>query len=84
MIGNVKVGLPQNILNKLKIEKYDPKKNYEKNQNCCVICMEEFKEKDEIRELDCKHIFHKNCIDKWLTEHKKCPIDNHEIYAENN
>jgi E3 ubiquitin-protein ligase BIG BROTHER-like protein len=82
MIGNVKVGLPQHILSQLKTEKFDVNKH--KNQNSCVICMEDFNKNDEIRELDCKHIFHKNCIDKWFTEHKKCPIDNHEIYAENN
>jgi len=24
----------------------------------------------------CGHGFHKHCIDKWLTSHNKCPIDN--------
>ena len=77
-IGNVKIGLKKEKLNEFKTEKFKDNKNFDKQTNC-VICMEEFKENDEIRELDCKHIFHKNCIDKWFTEHKKCPIDNKEI-----
>ena len=25
---------------------------------------------------ECKHIFHSHCINKWLLQSKKCPIDN--------
>jgi hypothetical protein len=39
----------------------------------CLICMSEFKDDDEIRQLSCKHFYHKECIDKWLPEHGTCP-----------
>ncbi len=40
----------------------------------CSICQDEFKPKEFKRELNCKHIFHKKCIDKWLKEHLNCPF----------
>lgn len=39
----------------------------------CSICTDKFTEKDTVRELPCKHIFHPNCIDPWLLAHSKCP-----------
>lgn len=44
------------------------------NQTCCV-CMENFSEKEPLCVLDCKHSFHENCVDKWLTEKQsRCPF----------
>ncbi|KAL3514036.1 hypothetical protein ACH5RR_026753 [Cinchona calisaya] len=41
----------------------------------CSICLCEFKEGDEARELLCKHVFHKNCLEKWLRgSHGTCPL----------
>ncbi|XP_032082801.1 E3 ubiquitin-protein ligase RNF149 isoform X2 [Thamnophis elegans] len=40
----------------------------------CAICIENYKAKDTIRLLPCKHIFHKLCIDPWLLEQRTCPM----------
>ncbi|KAJ1570033.1 hypothetical protein HK096_005045, partial [Nowakowskiella sp. JEL0078] len=43
-------------------------------ETVCSVCMEEFKIKDHIRVLSCNHVFHKTCIDTWLTERSTlCP-----------
>lgn len=40
----------------------------------CAVCIENFKVKDVIRILPCKHIFHRTCIDPWLLDHHTCPM----------
>lgn len=42
----------------------------------CAVCLNEFENSDEIRQLtNCCHIFHKNCLDKWLEhDQKTCPL----------
>ena len=40
----------------------------------CIICLEEYKEGDEITTIPCFHMFHYNCISNWLKNHDMCPI----------
>ena len=41
----------------------------------CSICIESFKEKEFKRCIpQCKHTFHKKCIDKWLKKKASCPM----------
>jgi hypothetical protein len=40
----------------------------------CVICLENFNNNDNVRIMPCFHVFHLDCIDKWLLEYNyKCP-----------
>ncbi len=45
----------------------------------CSICQEEYKTKEYKRELNCDHVFHKKCIDKWLKTHLTCPCCRSQI-----
>ena len=46
----------------------------------CFICMENYKCLELKRELpNCKHYFHKKCIDKWLKKKASCPICRDEL-----
>lgn len=38
----------------------------------CSICLDEFV-CEKVALLDCKHIFHIGCLDKWLHENNCCP-----------
>lgn len=41
----------------------------------CAVCLCEIKEVDEIRELQCQHYFHGDCLDKWISyRHSTCPV----------
>ncbi|XP_054829289.1 E3 ubiquitin-protein ligase RNF149 [Eublepharis macularius] len=40
----------------------------------CAVCIENYKPKDTVRILPCKHIFHRTCIDPWLLDHRTCPM----------
>ncbi|KAK9668101.1 hypothetical protein RND81_13G035500 [Saponaria officinalis] len=42
----------------------------------CAICLHEFKNRDEIRKLqNCKHIFHRTCVDRWMEQDQRnCPL----------
>lgn len=42
----------------------------------CVICLEDFKYRDKLIELECKgsHLFHHKCIKKWFYYKTFCPL----------
>nr|AAI66595.1 LOC652955 protein [Rattus norvegicus] len=40
----------------------------------CAVCIESYKQNDVVRVLPCKHVFHKSCVDPWLSEHCTCPM----------
>ncbi|CAG8583279.1 1633_t:CDS:2 [Diversispora eburnea] len=45
------------------------------NSEKCQVCLCDYVANDELRVLNCQHGFHRECIDKWLTEgSNKCPI----------
>ncbi|XP_057552688.1 RING finger protein 11-like [Hippopotamus amphibius kiboko] len=45
----------------------------EKIQEECGICWLDFVCGDPIRSLPCKHVYHLDCIDEWLTRSFNCP-----------
>ena len=45
----------------------------------CAICLQKYKGVDIIKEFPCKHIFHKNCILKWIKNYNKCPLCKYDI-----
>jgi len=45
----------------------------EKNPNCSV-CWDDFKLEENVKQLECQHCFHKDCIVPWLELHGTCPV----------
>ncbi|CAD8103327.1 unnamed protein product [Paramecium sonneborni] len=46
--------------------------------DCCTICLEDSGNPVEIQ-LDCGHVFHKDCISEWLLREKHCPVCKRDI-----
>lgn len=52
-------------------------------ETTCSICLVEFDENDEIRQLRCDHVFHSECIDPWLLNGKAvCPVCRQGVYED--
>lgn len=50
-------------------------------QKNCVICFDDFQEDEDIIELkNCKHIYHKHCINEWLNVNAICPVCRKQVY----
>jgi hypothetical protein len=44
--------------------------------NRCTVCLNDFEENEEVKQLPCKHYFHTECIEKWLQQKDACPLCN--------
>ncbi|XP_030476406.1 E3 ubiquitin-protein ligase RHA2A [Syzygium oleosum] len=41
----------------------------------CVVCLSVLREGEQVRELGCRHVFHKACLDGWLQHlNFSCPL----------
>ncbi|KAJ7951804.1 RING/U-box superfamily protein [Quillaja saponaria] len=40
----------------------------------CCICLANYADGDELRELPCCHVFHGECVNKWLKMSTYCPL----------
>lgn len=51
--------------------------------DACTICLDEFVVGDKLRCLPCNHVFHAECIAKWLIERSAtCPLCKIDLYEE--
>lgn len=50
--------------------------------NMCSICLNNVKFDEVVRILECKHVYHIKCIDKWFEKNTKCPNCRHNLKKE--
>ncbi|KAF1770245.1 hypothetical protein GCK72_002063 [Caenorhabditis remanei] len=55
------------------------KKEGEEEDDTCTVCLSNFEDGESIRKLPCNHVFHPECIYKWLDINKKCPMCREDI-----
>jgi hypothetical protein len=50
------------------------KKDFDNNE--CIICLDAMLINDKVRILECSHMYHYECINKWIEKKKQinCPI----------
>ncbi|GAB2277998.1 hypothetical protein Dimus_012698 [Dionaea muscipula] len=83
-IGNVNTGLSERtIAGHLKTRLYrffsasinlEELPSTDQKVDSCIICQDEYEEKDKIGSLDCGHEYHEECLKKWLNLKNVCPI----------
>ncbi|XP_057545848.1 RING-H2 finger protein ATL39-like [Amaranthus tricolor] len=44
----------------------------------CSICLDDYEDGEMVEFLDCFHLFHGDCIDKWLPLSQTCPVCRHQ------
>jgi len=50
------------------------------DQTMCPICLDQLSP-NEASVLDCRHRFHRRCVEPWLAEHVTCPLCRSEVEA---
>ena len=70
--NNQSVGVDPETVQALPVYSY---RGDEKYQIDCAICLSEFEENEAVKMIPfCKHVFHPECIDAWLSGHVTCPV----------
>lgn len=49
------------------------------NNDLCSVCLDDMRPREPsiVEMTKCRHTFHQDCIDRWLTIHSTCPICRH-------
>ncbi|KAL3527810.1 hypothetical protein ACH5RR_012466 [Cinchona calisaya] len=57
--------------------------DHQSNSIECAVCLSLFEEGELIRKLKCKHVFHKECLDRWLQQDwATCPLCRSKVLPE--
>jgi hypothetical protein len=56
--------------------------NGNKNSPLCLVCQEDYEIGNLLRTLPCHHAYHKDCIDKWLSQKPTCPVCHRSVKKE--
>lgn len=44
-------------------------------QSDCAVCLSDFEEGETVKVIPlCRHVFHPECVDTWLSSHVSCPV----------
>ncbi|KAJ3672469.1 hypothetical protein LUZ60_007190 [Juncus effusus] len=79
-VGTENRGLSDELISYLESKKYYSGLFSKKHEEC-VICQEEYKNREKLIKLPCKHSFHKSCITTWLKIEKTCPVCKYEVFG---
>ena len=76
LIPPVSRGAPQEVINGLVTYVFED----ERSEDKCNICLSEYVRGETVLKLPkCSHIFHRDCITRWLSINRICPICREEI-----
>ncbi|KAG2702608.1 hypothetical protein I3843_06G091800 [Carya illinoinensis] len=66
-----------------KVEQYYMKRREGSEEDVeCSVCLCKIEEGEEMRELRCDHLFHRECLDRWVGyNHKTCPLCRGSLFS---
>ncbi|KAI4320719.1 hypothetical protein MLD38_034169 [Melastoma candidum] len=83
-IGSANTGLSkESITNQLRTRRYkfpspcadaEESRRLDEEAACCIICLGDYQEQEELGCLDCGHDYHVDCLRKWMLVKNICPI----------
>ena len=71
--------LPRHVFKKRHASASTNATSTDQANSSCVICLAEYDDGDVVVTMSCKHHYHTQCLEKWLSKEKKCPVCRHEI-----
>lgn len=72
-----------NILNSLPETEVNDASKLDSDNKECLICLDEFHDKEKIICLPCIHVFHNDCIKSWFNKHNYCPKCKYKLTYQN-
>jgi E3 ubiquitin-protein ligase RNF38/44 len=72
-------GAKADVINQLHTERVPRKSGGHAGYGDCCICLDRINTGQVVRKLECRHYFHKGCVDKWLKQKATCPICQRKI-----
>ena len=49
------------------------------DEGCCSICLEDYRLGERVNKLVCGHVFHRECLIRWLLVNSRCPNCNYDL-----
>jgi hypothetical protein len=71
---NQQRGMNRQDINKIETINFTKTSSDEKESEKCPICITDYEDKEKLKKLPCKHLFHPECIDTWLVQNSLCPV----------
>ncbi|XP_074381068.1 E3 ubiquitin ligase BIG BROTHER-related-like isoform X2 [Apium graveolens] len=77
-VGSENNGLPEELISRLPTFKYNSR-IFSKKKEECVICCMVYSSGEMLINLPCAHHYHSECIKRWLSLKKLCPVCQTEV-----
>ena len=74
------IGLQDSVIRRIPSRRYEERDDVDS----CSVCIETFSSTCEVKQLPCGHLFHANCINRWLHRSATCPfcrLDLHQHFT---
>lgn len=81
-IGSENKGLPEELISRLPTFKYKSGIFSKRKNEECVICCMVYSSGERLISLPCAHQYHSECIKRWLSLKKQCPVCQTEVQDE--